>query len=112
MRLGRLEIRWSRLRGGSGGSTQDEVDRTGAFAVPDTEPWWLAVHQVIDEAEAETIQGARNRIQNANACIAAVGAGEGCALVRQKLEDKREIALRQNPAAVTAEADRRLGGWG
>jgi hypothetical protein len=78
--------------------------------VPDTEPWWLAVHQVIDEAERETIQGARNRIQNANACIAAVGAGEGCALVRQKLEDKREIALRQLSAEV--EADRRLGGWG
>jgi hypothetical protein len=68
---------------------------TGALAVADTEPWWIAVHSIIDQAEWETIDGARRRTKETNACIAAIGAGEGVALVRQKLIDARELALRQ-----------------
>jgi hypothetical protein len=73
-----------------------ETDFTGIFAIPNNEPWWMAVHQILNEAEAETTQGARNRTANPNLCIAAVGAGEGVELVRQKLLDKRRLAL-QNP---------------
>jgi len=69
-------------------------DYSLVFAVPDTEPWWLAVHQVLNEAERETVQGARDRTANPNLCIAAVGAGEGIDLVRQKLIDKRQQSLR------------------
>lgn len=67
----------------------------GPLAVPDTEPWWNAVHQIIDQAEWETIDGARRRTKETNACIAAIGAGEGVALVRQKLIEARELALRE-----------------
>jgi hypothetical protein len=69
------------------------TDFTGVFAIPDNEPWWLALHQILNEAEAETVQGARNLTANPNLCIAAVGAGEGIELVRQKLIDKRRLAL-------------------
>jgi hypothetical protein len=69
------------------------TDFTGVFAIPDNESWWLAVHQILDEAEDETVQGARNRTANPNLCIAAVGAGEGIDLVRQKLISKRRLAL-------------------
>jgi hypothetical protein len=69
------------------------TDFTGVFAIPDNEPWWLAVHQILNEAESETVSGARNRTANPNLCIAAVGAGEGVELVRQKLIDKRRLAL-------------------
>jgi hypothetical protein len=70
-----------------------DTDFTGLFAIPNNEPWWMAVHQILDEAEAETTRGARNRTANPNLCIAAVGAGEGVELVRQKLLDKRRLAL-------------------
>jgi hypothetical protein len=39
------------------------------------------------------VQSARNRTSNPNLCIADVGAGEGVDLVRQKLLDKRRLAL-------------------
>jgi hypothetical protein len=65
----------------------------GPLGVADTEPWWIVVNQIIDEAEWETVWGARRTTANTNACIAAVGAGEGVALVRQKLQEAREIAL-------------------
>lgn len=68
---------------------------TGALAVADTEPWWIAVHSIIDQAEWETVEGARNRTHDTNKCIAAVGAGEGVALVRQKLMDARNVALKE-----------------
>jgi len=70
-----------------------EAIRIAPLGVPDNEPWWLAIHKIIDDAEWETIEGARNRTSNTNACIAAVGAGEGVALVRQKLIDARTLAL-------------------
>jgi hypothetical protein len=78
------------------------TDFTGVFAVTDSEPWWLAVHQVINEAESETVTGARNRTANPHLCIAAVGAGEGIDLVRQKLLDKRQLALKQNASNLTS----------
>jgi hypothetical protein len=70
-----------------------DQDFSGVFAISDSTPWWLAIHQLLDEAERETIQSARNRTGNPNLCIADVGAGEGVDLVRQKLLDKRRLAL-------------------
>jgi hypothetical protein len=70
-----------------------EAMNVGPLGVADTEPWWIAVNQIIDEAEWETVWGARRTTANTNACIAAVGAGEGVALVRQKLIEARQIAL-------------------
>ncbi len=70
------------------------MDYTGVFAVSDKNPFWLAIHQVINEAEQETIEGARNRTADTNKCIAAVGAGEGVCLVRSKLIAKRLQALK------------------
>jgi hypothetical protein len=81
------------------------VDYTGVFAVADNTPWWLAIHQVLDEAEKETIVSSRNRTGNPNLCIADVGAGEGIDLVRQKLIDKRRLALQHasnQPSATRA----------
>lgn len=74
-----------------------EVDRdmSGAFAIEDNHPLWLAIHQVINEAEKECIEGARKYVANTNMCINSVGAGEGVALVRTKLIQKRKTALNQ-----------------
>ena len=66
----------------------------GALAVADTEPWWIAINSIIDQAEWETIDGARNASKDPNGCMAAVNAGEGVALVRQKLIEARELALK------------------
>ena len=97
MRIGNLEIRWAReglvsprAPSTSLGMTEDY---TGALAVADTEPWWRAVHQIINEAERETIVYARQNNTDPNACLAAVNAGDGIDLVRRKLNDARKYAL-------------------
>ena len=77
-----------------------ERDLTNAFAVPDTEAWWLAVHQTLNQAEREIWDGAKARTKDSNLCIAAVGAAEGIDLIRQKLIDKRAAALRTNQDAI------------
>ena len=97
MRIGRLEIRWLPARTYI---KPDGINRTLSFAVPDREPWWLGVHQTIDEAEAETIVAARKNILQPYGCIAAVASGEGIDLVRQKLIDKRNIALKEGRDAI------------
>jgi hypothetical protein len=102
MRIGRLEIRW--LRRGQAGCPPapqpgwlcydtDDVDRVGALAVPDTEAWWLAVHQIVNSVEKETIDSSRKRVANTNLCISDVGAGEGVALVRTRLIEARQLAI-------------------
>jgi glycerol dehydrogenase-like iron-containing ADH family enzyme len=68
--------------------------RLESLGVPDTDPMWRAVHYLIDEAEAETILHARKKLRDTNACLAAVGAGEGIDLVRAKLNQARANALR------------------
>src|SRR5439155_3590974 len=72
-----------------------KIDATAVFAVVDSEPWWIAVHDAITELEAETIEGARRYVANTNQCISAIGAGEGVALVRTRLIEKRDLALRE-----------------
>jgi len=74
-------------------------DLSGVFAVSANEPWWLAVHALIDVLEGETIEGARNNVRDTNICISAVGAGEGVAMVRQRLIETREAALRAKKPA-------------
>jgi hypothetical protein len=95
MKIGNLKITWSQRSTPPVRVDPDGIDRIGAFAVPDTEAWWLAVHETINEAEAETVAGARTRAQKNlhYAAISAIGAGEGCDLIRQKLIDKRNLAL-------------------
>jgi hypothetical protein len=105
MKIGRLEIRWLKDPipwSGAIDVGDDKVDRTPVFAVPDTEPWWLAVHQVLNQAEKESVEGARNRLANTNMCIAAVGAIDGVVLVRQKLMAAREIALKGRESMITS----------
>lgn len=90
MKLWKLEICWLRpvtLKG------DDGVDRSGAFAIAEDTAWWLALQQLLNSIEAETITGARNRVKETNECIAAVGAGEGVALVRRRLLETRAYAL-------------------
>jgi hypothetical protein len=74
---------------------REQIDYTGALAVPETEAWWRAVHQIIDQAELESIQAARlvHTGPNTNATVAAVGASEGCDLIRTKLNQARQYAL-------------------
>jgi hypothetical protein len=92
MKIGGVEIRWVRANPWRVPPVSNR-DLTGVFAISADEPWWLAVHHILNEAEQETIDGARKRVQNTNACISAVGAGEGIDLVRTKLNDARSIAL-------------------
>jgi len=101
MKLGPLEIRWRKGRVLVPMEVFEQRDLSGVFAVPIDEPWWLAVHAIIDAAEQECVDGARKRIQSTNACISAVGAGEGCDLVRQKLVDARDIALEKGGIYAT-----------
>lgn len=99
MRIGRLEIRWLRVKEQGSHAVSEDLDGrdlSSALAVSDKDTFWLAVHQVINEAEQETIEGARNRTAETNKCIAAVGAGEGVCLVRSKLIIKRQTALKVN----------------
>src|SRR5258708_3513812 len=93
MRIGNLEIRW---RGPVTLKGDDGIDRSGVFAVDETTAWWLALLQLLDRIEAETVAGARNRVKETNECIAAVGAGEGVALVRRRLLETRAYALSQD----------------
>ena len=102
MRIGNLEIR---LLGEEKAIEvnrpyqSDQRDMSATFAVSINEPWWIAVHLLLDELERETVQGARNQVTNTNMCISAVGAGEGVAMVRQRLIETRDLALQQKPAA-------------
>jgi hypothetical protein len=72
-------------------------DLSGVFAVSDQEPWWLAVNQVLDDLERETAQFARDKVADTNKCISAVGAGEGVAMVRLRLKEIRDFALKRRP---------------
>jgi len=73
---------------------EQKIDRSMMFAVPNDEGWWLAVHQLLDEAEWETIQDARNYVwANPDRSKSAISAGEGIAIFRQKLIDTRNAAL-------------------
>lgn len=90
MKIGNLEIRWARKYYPQ---ITGEEDLGTFLAVPETHTLWRAVHQCINEMETETIEAARARTGNPNLCIAAVGAGEGVAMVRMRLIEKRENAI-------------------
>ena len=93
MKIGKLEVRWAGRAAGVE-RMSDGVDRTSVFAVPDNEPWYLAVHQAINEVEQEAFNAARARVSNTNECINSIGASEGAMMVRLRLVEKRENALR------------------
>lgn len=63
----------------------DEAALRGALTVADDSAWWRAVHQVIDEMEAETTTSARDSTLQPNLCAAHVAAGEGLDLLRKRL---------------------------
>lgn len=106
MRIGNLEIHW---RGPVTLKGDDGTDRAGAFAVAENTAWWVALHQLLNQIEAETVAGARNRVKKTNECIAAVGAGEGVALVRRRLLETRAYALSQE--AQLKQRGAPLGAW-
>jgi hypothetical protein len=97
MKIGPVEILLpSRARARINMYGDNGKDLSGAFAIADTEPLWLAIHQAINELEMETIEAARRYTAETNRCIAAVGASEGVAMVRLRLQEKRNNALREN----------------
>lgn len=93
MKIGPVEISLARARARI--DSNGAEDLSGALAVSELEPWWRAVHQAINEVEQETVEAARRYTKSTNECIAAVGAGEGVAMVRLRLIEKRENALRK-----------------
>ena len=93
MKIGKLEVRWAGRAAGVE-RMSDGVDRTSVFAVPDNEPWWLGVHQVVNEIEKEAFDAARARVAYTNQCINSIGASEGAMMIRLRLIEKRENALR------------------
>jgi hypothetical protein len=66
----------------------------GALAVADTEAWWRAVHQAIDDLEQETIRSARDSTLQPELCVSHVAAGEGLDMLRKKLNNLRERGLK------------------
>lgn len=74
---------------------ETDRDLSMTFAVANDNTLWLAVHQVVNEIEKECVEGARRYIANTNQCISAVGAGEGASLVRTRLIEKRNLALKE-----------------
>lgn len=92
MKLGNLEIRWPRSSARIDTSVVGK-DLTGVFAISEFEPWWMALHQTLNELEDEMIKGAYNSI--GDKCIDAVRNAEGVNLVRQRLLEKRATALSQ-----------------
>jgi hypothetical protein len=75
------------------------AELSSALAVADTERWWLAVHQILDTIEWETIEEARRYTADPERCAGAVCAGEAIALVRQRLKQTRDEGLRGLRAA-------------
>lgn len=69
-------------------------DHSGALAVPDTEPLWLAVHQVIDGVENACQLGARQQVADERMCVNSLGMADGAALVRKELIERRDTALK------------------
>jgi hypothetical protein len=94
MKIGNLDIRWPRVRARVDTSVVGK-DMSGVFAISEFEPWWLALHQTLNELEQETIDAARASTGRPYNCIAAVGASEGVAMVRMRLIEKRANALRE-----------------
>jgi hypothetical protein len=92
MKIGRLEILWHHDYRPYPSITESK-DLSGALAVPETNDMWRAVHQVVNEIEQETIEASRRLVANTNSCISAIGSGEGAALVRRRLIEKRENAI-------------------
>ena len=90
MKIGKLEVRWNI----SSDIPADGIDRSSVFAVPNNEPWWLEVHKAVNEIELEAFNAARSRVSNTNECINSIGASEGAMMVRLRLIEKRENALR------------------
>lgn len=66
----------------------------GILAVPDTDPWWRAVQQVIDDLEAETIKTARDLTGEPALCATAVAAGEALDMLRRRLCGLREEGIK------------------
>lgn len=75
-------------------SSLPHSELNGSLAVPDTEPWWRAVHAILDEAEREATDGARQQVANERICINSLGMADGAALVRAKLIERRNAALK------------------
>jgi hypothetical protein len=75
------------------------ADLASALAVADTERWWVAVHQILDTIERETVEEARRYTNDPGRCTGAVCAGEAVALVRQRLEQTRAEGLRARIAS-------------
>ena len=100
MRIGKVEIRFTkpelgRRKSEVGDQNLEIRDLTGVFAVSDQEPWWRAVNQLLDTLEWETIEATRNNVATTNLLINAVGAGEGVAMVRQRLWETRSGELQK-----------------
>lgn len=70
-------------------------DMTMAFAVTDDNPMWLAVHQAINEIEKETVETARKCSANPSLSQYHLGASEGVTMVRLRLIEKRNLALKE-----------------
>ncbi len=90
MKIGNLDIRWPSARARVNTSVVGK-DLSGVFAISEFEPWWMAVHQALNELEDEMIKGAYNSI--GEKCVDAVRNAEGVNLVRQRLIEKRANAL-------------------
>lgn len=73
----------------------------GALAVADDNSLWLAVHQVIDDLEQETIRTARDLTGQPALCAGAVSAGEALAMLRRKLERLRDEGIKGVPPSAS-----------
>jgi hypothetical protein len=105
MKIGNVEIRFVRehrfRHGGqavlaqrSAVAIDDKTDYSGALAVPDTEPMWRAVHQILDQSEREIVEAAQKWAgANNERALNSLANSEGVAFIRRRLNEARTNAL-------------------
>lgn len=69
-----------------------EAEVALALQVPDDDPMWRALHQVIDEFEEEMIAAAQKYVATHGLCANALGQAEAMGLLRRRLLELRQLA--------------------
>lgn len=99
MRIGHFEIRRIPIRVSSVCSTVataplSEAELAAVFRIAANTPWFVAMLALVDAMEKEQITEARAMVKETNVCIAATGGGAAMEMLRFRLVQMREEAMK------------------